>query len=165
MLTRIKLVVVLCLMPVLLYAGDISFESKDIAGNQHKLSDYRGKWVIVNYWATWCPPCLDEIPELIEYHEAYQKDQAVVLGVNYEETDDRDLKMFVDEYFISYPILRGDTSRPPPFGRLLGLPTTYVISPQGALIATKIGGVTKAWLEKVTKIKPVTSKVKIGSNP
>jgi len=152
-MSRLKYIVVLCLLPAWLYAGDIQFTVPDLAGKQHTLSDYKGKWVVINYWATWCPPCLDEIPELIEYHEAYNKDQAVVLGVNYEDVEDHDLKTFIDEYFISYPVLKGDTSRPPPFGRLLGLPTTYVISPQGKLVSTKIGGVSKAWLEAVTKVK------------
>ena len=160
MISRINLLLLFCLLPVLAFAGEIQFSATDLAGNQYKLSDYKGKWVVVNYWATWCPPCLDEIPELIEFHEQYNKDKAVVLGVSYEEVDKADLTMFIDEYFISYPVLIGDITRPPPFGPLIGLPTTYVISPKGELVYTQVGGVTKDWLEQRLKLKTkrVTSK-------
>ncbi|VAW91355.1 hypothetical protein MNBD_GAMMA21-358 [hydrothermal vent metagenome] len=160
MIARFNLIIVFCLVSVFAMAGEIQFTAKDVDGKQYKLSDYKGKWVVVNYWATWCPPCLDEIPELIEFHEQYNKDTAVVLGVSYEEVDVKYLKTFIDEYFMSYPVLIGDISRPPPFGPLIGLPTTYVISPEGKLVYTQVGGVTKAWLEDAIKLdtKRVNSK-------
>ncbi len=153
MISRWNLILVFCLVSVFAVAGDIEFTAKDLTGKQYQLSDYKGKWVVVNYWATWCPPCLDEIPELIEFHEQYSKDKAVVLGVSYEEFDREYLTKFVDEYFMSYPVLIGDISQPPPFGPLIGLPTTYVISPEGKLTYTQVGGVTKAWLEDAMKLK------------
>lgn len=148
---RIPLFVIsMLLLPVLAWAAEYKLVLPDIKGKkQHNLADYRGKWVIVNYWATWCPPCLDEIPELVEFHEAHSKKDAVVLGVNYEEVDKEYLTTFVEEYFISYPILVGDPGRPPPFGRLYGLPTTYIISPTGTLVESRIGGVTKTSLEAI----------------
>lgn len=151
MLNRLKLLIIIFLLPVCLYAADLSFSIPDIKGKQHKLSDYKGKWVVVNYWATWCPPCMDEIPELVDFHEKYNKDQAVVLGVNYEdEITLHDLEKFMEEFFISYPILKGDTSRPTPFGRLIAMPTTYIISPEGKLVHSKIGEINKEWLEQAT---------------
>jgi thiol-disulfide isomerase/thioredoxin len=142
---------ILLFAPAFALAGGITFSSEDLNGKIHKLSDYRGKWVIVNYWATWCPPCLDEIPELAEFHDKHAKSSAVVLGVNYEDVDDAYLKSFVDEYFISYPILKADLRRTPPFGRIRGLPTTFVISPEGKLVETRIGSVDMEWLEKIIK--------------
>jgi len=135
-------------------AEELQLSLPDLKGKQHQLSDYRGKWVVVNYWATWCPPCLDEIPELVEFHEHHHANSAVVLGIDYEEVDKAYLKSFVEEYFISYPVLVPDLTKKSPFGRILGLPTTFVISPQGKLVNQRIGGVTRAWLESV--ISPVT---------
>ncbi len=160
MISKFNLILVFCLVSAMATAAQIQFSAKDIAGKQYNLSDYKGKWVVVNYWATWCPPCLDEIPELIEFHEQYNKDTAVVLGVSYEEVEIEYLKTFIDEFFMSYPVLIGDISQPPPFGPLIGLPTTYVISPEGKLVYTQIGGVTKAWLEDAIKLDTKREKSK-----
>lgn len=152
----------LLFIPVIAFAGGIKFSASDLNNKEHKLEDYKGQWVVVNYWATWCPPCLDEIPELVEFHEKHTgknaKIKAVVLGVNYEDVDDTYLKTFVDEYFISYPILKADLGRTPPFGRVHGLPTTFVISPEGKLVNTKIGTVDKQWLESAINQKTTATK-------
>ncbi len=130
-------------------APTVDFTLKDINGNPHQLSDYRGKWVIVNYWATWCPPCLDEIPELSDFHEKHKANDAVVLGINYEEDIDVSyLRKFIEEYLISYPILRGDPDGPAPLGQIYGLPSTFIISPDGKVVSRKVGGITQAQLEE-----------------
>lgn len=142
------------LFPLMAWGAEYKLVLPDLKGKVHSLADYQGKWVVINYWATWCPPCLDEIPELVEFHEKHSKKDAVVLGVSYEEVDRDYLKSFVDEYFISYPILQGDLNRAPPFGRIYGLPTTYVVSPSGKLIDTRVGGVTRQYLEAIIKDYP-----------
>ena len=136
-------------LPVLAWAGQYQLVLPDTRGKIHSLDDYQGKWVVVNYWATWCPPCLDEIPELVEFHERHSKKDAVVLGVNYEMVDIDYLKTFIDEFFISYPILKADHTRPPPFGRIFGLPTTFIVSPSGELVKTRTGAVNRAYLEEI----------------
>ncbi|UCE90172.1 MAG: TlpA family protein disulfide reductase, partial [Pseudomonadota bacterium] len=130
-------------------ASPPDFALFDTKGQQHRLADYRGKWVVVNYWATWCPPCLDEIPELVEFHEKNAEGRAVVLGINYEDVDDLYLKTFVDEYFISYPVLLAEPGAANYFGRIRGLPTTFVISPAGEVVARRVGGVDAAYLERI----------------
>ncbi len=117
-------------------------------GRQVRLSDYRGKWVIVNYWATWCPPCLEEMPELESFHAAHEEDRAVVLGLNTEVIDKQRIVEFLDENFISYPNFIVGPVAESPLGPIPGLPTTFVITPAGELVAKQVGGVTRKMIEK-----------------
>lgn len=129
----------------------VDFNLPDVNGKQHKLSDYRGKWVVVNYWATWCPPCLDEIPELVDFHEANQDKNAVVLGVDFEDVELAKLKLFVEDYFMSYPILRRKPAAYSELGIITGLPTTFIISPSGEIKAKQTGPVTRKMIEDFIK--------------
>ena len=121
-----------------LAAEEVDFTLPDVAGNSVSLSDFRGKWVIVNYWATWCPPCLEEIPDLVSLYEE-NRDSVVVLGVNYEEVNQEYLEEFVDSHMMSYPVVRSDPVPVTPLGPVLGLPTTFIISPQGERMAGRAG--------------------------
>lgn len=126
----------------------------DLDGKPVKLSEFRGKFVVVNFWATWCPPCLVEIPDLVMFHEAHKDKDAVVLGVNYEDTPVEKVKAFVESQMISYPFVRLPgriDGRNTPFGPLQGLPTTYVVAPNGEVIAGHTGMVDQAGLERVMK--------------
>ena len=123
-------------------AEPVDFTLPDMDGVEHKLSDYRGKWVVVNYWATWCPPCKSEIPELVDFHEANKDKSAVVLGVNFEDIGSNGLRQFTEEYFINYPILRTPPGPSSALGPIPGLPTTYLVSPGGEVVARQVGPVT-----------------------
>ena len=126
----------------------------DLNGQESMLSDYKGKWVIVNLWATWCPPCLVEIPDLVMFHEAHQDKDAIVIGVNYEANDANKVKTFADSQMINYPIVRFEgkvDGRTTPFGPLQGLPTTYMVAPDGSVVAARTGMVDQAMLENFIK--------------
>lgn len=142
--SRLYLVFILLLAVPAAYSDDrVDFSLPDLQGNYHRLSDYRGQWVLVNYWATWCPPCREELPELEVFHS--QSDgKAVVLGVNTEAIDRDELISFVEEQFLSYPILVAGP-RPKPaqrLGTLRGLPTSFLVAPDGRLAAKTVGPVT-----------------------
>ncbi|WP_051145203.1 TlpA disulfide reductase family protein [Thiomicrorhabdus sp. Kp2] len=122
----------------------------DLDGNKTYLSDYKGKWVIINLWATWCPPCLVEIPDLVLFHEAHKDKDAVVIGVNYEANDPQKVKNFAESQMINYPVVRFKgkvDGRTTPFGDLKGLPTTYMVTPAGDVVAARVGMVDQNMLE------------------
>ena len=143
-----KLFLLAALLPSLLLAAEsVDFSLLDLNGKKVSLSDYRGKWVIVNYWATWCPPCLEEIPDLVDLHEN-NRDKLVVLGIDHEEVNTEYLKEFVESHFISYPVLRMDPVPVTELGPVMGLPTTYIISPEGKALARQEGPITREAIEK-----------------
>lgn len=127
------------------FAAD--FTLRDMAGKTHALSDYRGKWVIVNYWATWCPPCLEEIPDLIGLHE--QGRNVVVIGVALDYENPAQVSKFVDDNLMSYPVVLGTEQVTRQIGPSSVLPTTFIYDPKGQLVKTRRGLVTRKYLEKV----------------
>ena len=128
-------------------AEKVDFTLADLDGKPVSLSDFRGKWVIVNYWATWCPPCLEEIPDLVELYED-NRDTIVVLGIDFEEVNKDYLREFVDSHMISYPVMNTEPVPVTELGPVLGLPTSYIISPEGERVARQEGPVTREAIEK-----------------
>ena len=125
----------------------VNFTLEQLGGGPVSLSDYRGGWVVVNYWATWCAPCRKEMPELSELHD--QREDLTVLGLAFEDTDDSAFEIFLEEFHASYPILRVDVYQPPePFGAPKVLPTTIILDTEGKAVKAFLGPVTRAAIEK-----------------
>jgi len=124
----------------------VDFSLQQLHGDMVSLGDYRQQWVVLNYWATWCAPCREEIPDLSALHEA--RGDVTVLGLAYEDTDLENFDVFLAEFKPSYPILLVDVYAPPePFGAPKALPTTVILDPQGYPVKTYLGPVTRENIE------------------
>ena len=120
----------------------------DIDGNKLNLSSYQGKWVVVNYWATWCPPCITEMPELQTFHDEHVDKDAIVIGINAELIGRQQLRDFLEDYFITYPIFLSKPTQQSALGLIPGLPTTFLVTPQGKVVARQVGPVTSDMIEQ-----------------
>ncbi len=136
-------------------AADFSF--RDIAGKQHNLVDYRGKWVLVNFWATWCPPCLKEIPDLIALYE--NRKDIMVIGVAMDFSDSQVVMDFVQSMSITYPIVLGNRQIASQLDDISLLPSTYFFDPNGQPAARQLGIISRESIEKFIESKSIEKSV------
>lgn len=124
------------------------FQVKDTAGKSHALADYKGKWVLVNFWATWCPPCLKEIPDFVTLYDARKTKDLMVLGIAVDYQSPKEVTDFAKKISMSYPLILGDDAVTAQFGVVVGLPVSFLYNPQGKLVLKKVGLLPKETIEK-----------------
>jgi len=120
-----------------------NFSLKDAAGNTVNLADYRGKVVLVNFWATWCGPCEVEIPWFIEFEQKYKDQGFAVLGVSMDDDGWKSVQPFVAKHKINYRVVIGSEVVSQQFGNIDSLPTSFVLDRQGRIAANHVGLVEK----------------------
>ena len=128
------------------------FTRKDFASRQLTLSDHRGKLVLLNFWATWCPPCREEMPLFSRWQREFKGKGLQVIGVSMDD-DATSVTDFIAKYPVTYPIVMGDVKLAETFGGVLGLPLSYLIDAQGRVVARYQGEADLAKME--AKIKEV----------
>jgi peroxiredoxin len=133
-------------------AAKLTFTLKDVDGKPVKLADFKGKVVVLNFWATWCVPCRAEIPALVELQAKYAGSGLQVIGVSVDDPAEK-MKPFVGQYKINYPVLQalGNDSILDTYGPMVVVPATVVIGRDGRICSKHVGPVTKEALEREIK--------------
>ncbi len=127
------------------------FSLQDSQGRTVRLADYKGKVVLLDFWATWCGPCKIEIPWFIEFQRQYKDRGFSVIGVSMDEGGWEVVRPFVDEMKMNYPVLIGSDEAASAFGGVDVLPTTFIIDKQGRIAATHMGLTSKSEFEETIK--------------
>lgn len=132
------------------------FELETVGGQTIKLSDFKGEFVVLNFWATWCVPCIKEMPELQKAHQFSGNNNIKIIGVNLGESKKK-VDKFIRDYHLSFPVLLDGFGNTSEKYKVRSLPVTYLITPDG-IIREEIngGGLTKEIIEsKINQIKNI----------
>ena len=134
-------------------AGDVrgkiapDFELTSLDGKRVKLSDFRGKAVLLNFWATWCSPCKVEMPWFVDLQKKYGSDGLVVLGVAMDDSDSAKIAQFASEMGVNYPVLLGTDKVSEEYGNVEFLPTSFYIDREGKFVGKGVGLLARKEIE------------------
>ncbi len=124
---------------------------RDLAGNPVKSDQFKGKVVVVDFWATWCPPCREEIPGFVDLHRRYADQGLVIVGISLDRTGPSAVKAFVEKFGMKYPVVIGDARTVEAFGGVEAIPTTFVIDRTGKIVGKHVGFADREAFEKEIK--------------
>lgn len=124
---------------------------KDLSGQEISLAALKGKVVVVDFWATWCGPCLQEIPGYIEMQKKYGKDGLVIIGISLDKKNPAEVKKFVEARGMNYPVAIGDFDTVEAFGGFQVIPTTFLIGRDGKIRHEKSGAMAHEAYEAILK--------------
>ena len=144
------------LMPWYEQQPEFTFELTDTKGDVYTEKNTRGKYLVVNFWATWCAPCLKEIPAFVKFYNK-NSDHVEILGLDYEPVNLAVINEFIERFNINYPLVlynNNNDSEYSKFGEIFGMPTTLIYSPEGELLQTFMGEITIEDLDKY--ISPIS---------
>lgn len=139
------------------------FALKDVAGKTVKLSDFHGKVVLLNFWATWCGPCEIEIPWFIDFQQSFKDRNFVVLGVSLDDDGWAAVKPYIERRKINYPVVVGDDQTELLYGGIDALPTTFIIDRAGRIAAVHQGLISKSEYEHEILDLLDGKNIKVGS--
>ena len=131
-----------------------AFELADTSGKRHALAEYKGRWVVLNFWATWCVPCIQEIPEIAQFARTYPR--VAVIGVAMDAENAAKVKQFAQKTGHTYPLVLADDSVDRQLGEPKALPTTRVYDPTGKVVYDRPGRVDVKMLEELTRARRET---------
>ena len=120
-----------------------NFSLNDIYGRLVTLNQFKGKVVLLDFWATWCSPCRREIPHLIELYKEYKGQPFTLIGIALDEGGVSEVKPFVKKYHINYPIVIGDTNVQRIYGGIQGIPTKFLIDKKGIIVKQYVGDMSR----------------------
>lgn len=124
-----------------------SFELETLGGGTADLSEYRGKPVVINFWGTFCPPCVEETPALQRMYEKYEEQGVAILGVNLAEKPIVRIEQFVERFDVSYPVLLDPELAVRDRYGVRSYPTTFFVDAEGVVREIKVGGMTEGYIE------------------
>ena len=130
--------------------GRLDFVLNDKYNTPVHLADYKGKVVLLNFWATWCGPCQEEIPEFVELYDKYKSQGLVIVGISIDDTAQQ-LQPFTAQWHMQYPVLQMKPEVEDEYGPFYGIPTTYLLARNGSICTKHLGPASKEEFEKEIK--------------
>jgi peroxiredoxin len=146
-------VLMLSLSAAVALAGDPApnFKLKAADGTTIELQKLKGKVVLVNFWATWCPPCRTEIPGMMKVYDKYKAKGFEIVGISVDNGGWDDVRPWLEKHPVNYPIVVGDGNLAQAYGGIRNIPTTFLVDRKGNIVLKHVGGLTEEEFEKMVK--------------